>query len=98
MVLSLDECHIGADVELVLVLAHQLEQHVFLLDESELVLLLEILIFSLVDAEARRPCLLNLAHPGLLLLLLFLHVVLLIFLLCEDGVQVVLLPDVLADV
>ena len=36
MVLSLDKCNIGTNVELVLELAHQLEQHFLLLDESEL--------------------------------------------------------------
>jgi hypothetical protein len=36
MVLSLDKCNIGTNVELVLELAHQLEQHLLLLDESEL--------------------------------------------------------------
>lgn len=36
MVLSLDKCNIGTDVELVLELAHQLEQHLLLFDKSEL--------------------------------------------------------------
>lgn len=36
MVLSLDKCNISTNVELVLELAHQLEQHFLLLDESEL--------------------------------------------------------------
>lgn len=93
MVLALDESDVRADIELVLVLAYELEEHVLLLDEAELVLLFEILVLDLVDAEARWPRLLNLIQPcfssgladGLILLVR------------EDGIQEVLLSDVLAD-
>lgn len=52
MILSLNECDIGANVELILKLTHQLEQHFLLLDESKLGAVEQVLVLLLCEGRS----------------------------------------------
>ena len=93
MILSLNKCDICADVELVLVQRHKLEQHVLLLNESELILFFELLILSLINSQTQRLLLLYIV----LLVLIFGPLNLwLVFLVRKLRIDVVLLVNIFA--
>ena len=83
VILSLNKCDIGANVELILKLTHQLEEHFLLLDESELGAVEQILVLLLGEGHG--------------LLLLFVGVLeLMVFCFREHGLHVVRSLDILA--